>query len=59
MREIIRYQLQNHVEKSFDFERGVKPFELNSLSGSTTHSHKAEVRFYIFFSPISFNADCQ
>jgi monoamine oxidase len=58
-REIMRYELQNHVEKSFDFERGVKHFELNSLSGSTTHSHEAEVKFHIFFSSISFNADCQ
>ncbi|KAL6708163.1 hypothetical protein ACN47E_003347 [Coniothyrium glycines] len=41
-REIMRYEMQNHVEMSFDFERGVKHFELNTLGGGATMSHDKE-----------------
>ena len=42
-REIMRYELQNHVEMSFNFEKGVKHFELNTLGGGATMGHDKEV----------------
>ncbi|KAF2010245.1 amine oxidase [Aaosphaeria arxii CBS 175.79] len=41
-REIMRYELHDQVEKSFNFEKGVKHFELNTPNGVTTMSHEQE-----------------
>ncbi|KAH7074836.1 hypothetical protein BKA63DRAFT_322529 [Paraphoma chrysanthemicola] len=41
-REIMRYGLQEEVESSFDFEKGVKHFELNTPGSSVTMSHDDE-----------------
>jgi len=43
-REIMRYRMEKDVEMSFDFEKGVKHFELNTPEGSVTMSHDDEVR---------------
>lgn len=43
-REIVRYQMMNDVEKSFDFSHGVNHYELNMGSGGSTMSHDEEVR---------------
>jgi monoamine oxidase len=42
-REIMRYRLEKEVEMSFDFEKGVKHFELNTPEDSVTMSHEDEV----------------
>lgn len=44
-REIMRYELEKHVEKSFDFSRGVNHFELNTIDGSATMGHDKEVSY--------------
>ena len=38
--------MEKDVEKSFDFSRGVKHFELNSPENSVTMTHDEEVRFF-------------
>jgi NADPH-dependent 2,4-dienoyl-CoA reductase/sulfur reductase-like enzyme len=43
-REIVRYQMMNEVEKSFDFSHGVNHYELNiGLEEGSTMSHDEEV----------------
>ena len=42
-REIVRYQMTNNVEKSFDFSHGVNHYELNFGSSGSTMSHEKEV----------------
>tara|TARA_R110002003_G_scaffold95_8_gene7309 strand:+ start:31943 stop:32410 length:468 start_codon:yes stop_codon:yes gene_type:complete len=42
-REIMRYRLEKEVEMSFNFEKGVKHFELNTPEDSVTMSHEDEV----------------
>ncbi|EDU44588.1 monoamine oxidase N [Pyrenophora tritici-repentis Pt-1C-BFP] len=41
-REALRYQMQQDLEKSFDFSKGVNHFELRSTHESITMSHKEE-----------------
>ena len=41
-REIVRYGMERDVEMSFDFEKGVKHFELNARQCSATMSHDDE-----------------
>ncbi|RMZ69389.1 monoamine oxidase N [Pyrenophora seminiperda CCB06] len=41
-REILRYQMEKDLEMSFDFSKGVNHFELGSMQGSVTMSHKEE-----------------
>lgn len=43
-KEMMRYNMENAVEKSFDFSRGVKHFELNAPGTSVTMTHEEEVR---------------
>lgn len=42
-REVLRYQMANDVEKSFDYSHGVNFFELNTVHGSWKMSHEKEV----------------
>jgi NADPH-dependent 2,4-dienoyl-CoA reductase/sulfur reductase-like enzyme len=44
-REILRYQMEKDVEMSFDFEKGVKHFELNTPEIGITMTHEEEVSF--------------
>ncbi|SMR61915.1 unnamed protein product [Zymoseptoria tritici ST99CH_1E4] len=41
-REVVRYKMANDVEKSFDFSRGVRHFELNIGDQGSTMSHEDE-----------------
>ncbi|KAH7386801.1 hypothetical protein DE146DRAFT_739149 [Phaeosphaeria sp. MPI-PUGE-AT-0046c] len=41
-REIVRYQMEKDVEKSFDFSRGVNHFELNLPETTATMTHDEE-----------------
>lgn len=44
-REMLRYQMMNDVEKSFDFSHGVNHFELNIGNEGYTLEHDKEVCF--------------
>lgn len=44
-REMLRYQMMNDVERSFDFSRGVNHFELNIGQEGYTMDHDQEVCF--------------
>ncbi|KAF2819848.1 amine oxidase [Ophiobolus disseminans] len=41
-REILRYQMEKDIEMSFDFEKGVKHFELNTPDMGVTMTHQEE-----------------
>ena len=57
-REIMRYQLEKHVEMSFDFSKGVNHFELNMEGGGAVMGHDKEVRSLVERCPYRNHADC-